>query len=310
MPRVSRHRVSHQHEQEISHTQNFLTGRRLVEQLVERASIGRDDVVLEIGPGRGIITDALARRAQRVVAVEKDRALAARLQRRFVESPVVSIVPADFFDVSLSSPPFKVFASLPFNATSEIVTRLLAAAGPPDDMYLVVQREASERYAGSPRESLVAVLLKPWFEPSIVHRFERHDFTPAPRVDVVMLRLRKRGPPLVDGADAHLFRDFASYGFTAWRPSLASALESLVGRPHARQVARAVGLPLDRPPSLVPFELWLRLFQTLKDHDGALLGARLTGSERRLRLQQQSLPKIHRTRARWTRRPPPRSLIA
>ena len=203
-----------------------------------------------------------------------------------------------------------MFASLPFNATSEIVTRLLAAANPPDELHLVVQQEAAERYAGRLRESLVAVLLKPWFEPSVVHRFHRDDFTPAPRVDVVMLRLRKRGPPLVDGADARLFRDFVSYGFTAWRPSLASALESLVGRPRARQAAREVGLPLDAPPSLVRFELWLRLFQALKEGDRALLRARLAGSEQRLRLQQRSLPKIHRTRTRQTRRPPPKRLIA
>jgi 23S rRNA (adenine-N6)-dimethyltransferase len=310
MPRTPRHNTDHAPERVVTHTQNFLVSRQLVERLVERAEIGRDDLVLEIGPGRGIITEALAQRAQRVVAVEKDAALATRLARRFVGNPNVTIQAADFFDVPLPREPFTVFASLPFNATSEIISRLLAAPCPPEDMYLVVQREAAERFSGRPRESLVAVLLKPWFEPSIVHRFRRHDFSPAPRVDVVMLRLRKRGPPLVDSADARLFRDFVSYGFTAWRPSLASSLESLVGRPRARQLAQEVGLPLDAPPSLVHFELWLRLYQALKDGDRARLRARLTGSEQRLRLQQRTLPKIHRTRTRWTRRPPPRRLTA
>ena len=120
-----------------------------------------------------------------------------------------------------------------------------------------------------------------------------------------MLRLRKRGPPLVDDGDARLFRDFVSYGFTAWRPSLVSALEGLVGRPRALQVAREVGLPLDAPPSLVPFERWLRLFHALKSRDRGLLGAQLAGAERRLRRQQRGLAKVHRTRTRWTRRPPP-----
>ena len=105
MSRVSRQRVSHavpsQEEREIAHTQNFLTSRRLVERLVERAAIGPDDVVLEIGPGRGIITEALARRAGRVIAVEKDAALAQRLARRFADVPTVSIVAADFLDVPL-----------------------------------------------------------------------------------------------------------------------------------------------------------------------------------------------------------------
>ena len=295
---------------ELVHSQNFLTSRRLVEQLVERAEIGPDDLVLEIGPGRGIITEALAGRAQRVVAVEKDATLAARLARRFDGNPTVSIVQADFLDVSLPREPFTVFASLPFNATSEIVSRLLGAAVVPDTLHLVVQREAAERYVGRPRESLVAVLLKPWFEPAIVHRFARQDFSPAPRVDVVMLRLRKRGPPLVDDGDARLFRDFVSYGFTAWRPSLASALEGLIGRPRARQVARDVQLPLEAPPSRVRFEVWLHLFEALRHGDRALLASRLAGAEQRLRLQQQRLVKTHRTRTGWTRRPPPHRLIA
>lgn len=298
-------------DREITHSQNFLTSRRLVERLVERAAIDADDLVLEIGPGRGIITEALSRRVRRMVAVEKDAALAQRLRLRFGGQPGVRIVAGDALDVALPSAPFKVFASLPFNATSEIIGRLLAAPCPPDELYLVVQREAAERFSGSPRESLVSVLLRPWFEPSIVHRFERHDFAPAPRVDVVLLRLHKRGPPLVDDADAQQFRDFVSYGFTAWRPSLASALEGLLGRAHARQVAREVGLPLDAPPSQVRFEVWLRLFQTLRDGgDRGTIAGRLAGAEQRLRRQQRSLEKVYRTRLRQTRRPPPVRLIA
>jgi 23S rRNA (adenine-N6)-dimethyltransferase len=308
MPRTPRHHVNLVVPRDVSHTQNFLTSRQLVERLVTRAQIGPDDLVLEIGPGRGIITEVLARRAGRVIAIEKDRALAAALGRRFIENPNVTIQAADFLNVSLPREPFKVFASLPFNATSEIVGKLLTAPCPPEDLHLVVQREAAERFSGRPRESLVAVLLKPWFEPSIVHRFQRHDFAPAPRVDVVMLRLHKRGPPLVDSADARLFRDFVSYGFTAWRPSVISALEHLVGRLRARQVAHEVGLALDAPPSQVRFELWLRLFQALRASDRSGLASRLAGSEQRLRLQQRTLPKIHRTRSGWTRRPPPRRL--
>jgi 23S rRNA (adenine-N6)-dimethyltransferase len=310
MPRTSRHHAPLAPEREVAHSQNFLTSRGLVERLVERAAIGPDTLVVEVGAGRGIITEALARRAGRVVAVEKDAALAERLARQFAEHPNVRIVSADFLDVPLPRERFVVFASLPFNATSEIVSRLLAAPEPPDDMHLVVQREAAERFAGRPRASLVAILLAPWFEPSIVHRFRRHDFSPAPRVDVVMLRLCKRGPPLVQAADARLFRDFLSYAFTAWQPSLASTLDRLVGRPRARQIVREVGLSADLPPSLVPFELWLRVFQALKAGDRARLGARLAGAEQQVRRQQRALQKIHRTRTRWTRRPPPGRLIA
>ena len=70
-----------------------------------------------------------------------------------------------------------------------IVTKLTSAARPPEDSYLIMQREDAERFAGRPRESLYALLLKPWFEPSILHTFRRTDFVPAPQVEAVMLRL-------------------------------------------------------------------------------------------------------------------------
>ena len=229
------HVVSRQEEREIAHTQNFLTGRRLVERLVERAAIGPDDVVLEIG-GPGDHHEALARRAARVIAVEKDAALAGRLARRFADDPTVRIVAADFLDVPLPRPPFTVFASLPFNATSEIVGRLLAAACPPEAMHLVVQREAAERYA-RPRESMVAVLLKPWFEPAIVHRFERRDFRAGAaggRGDAAPAQARLAAGGSWRCSPLPRLRELR---LPAWRPSLVSALEGLVGR------ARQAGCP-------------------------------------------------------------------
>ncbi|MGN6672503.1 MAG: rRNA adenine N-6-methyltransferase family protein, partial [Thermomicrobiales bacterium] len=90
--------------------------------------------------------------------------------------------------------------------TAAIVTRLTSAPWPPEDMHLVVQREAAYRVMGHGRESHFSLLLKPWFAPAITYAFRRADFTPQPRVDAVLLHLRKRGPPLVAPGDAPLFR--------------------------------------------------------------------------------------------------------
>jgi 16S rRNA A1518/A1519 N6-dimethyltransferase RsmA/KsgA/DIM1 with predicted DNA glycosylase/AP lyase activity len=74
-------------------------------------------------------------------------------------------------------------------------------------------------------ESLRAVLLKPWFNVEIMHQFRRKDFVPEPRVEVVMLRLHKRGPPLVSRKNRQLFRDFVVYGFTSWKPNMGQMLK-------------------------------------------------------------------------------------
>lgn len=280
----------------IRYSQNFLKSPSLVSTLLDTCGLYADDVVYEIGPGKGVITEQLARRCKRVVAVEKDPCLASQLLRRFADRPNVTIAQGDFLEYRLPRTPYKVVANIPFNITAAIVTRLTAAQNPPEDAYLVMQRKAAEMFLGARRESLRSILLKPWFEMEITHHFRREDFLPAPRVDVVMLRLRKRSPPLVSNADRQCFRDFATYLFTAWRPTLAAALGDLFTRHQLRWLARELHVDLDIPPTSLPFEQWLPLFEHFKTigHEPAL--RLIAGSERRLLQQQWRLQKAHRTR--------------
>ncbi len=279
----------------VLYAQNFLHSPRLVERLLDRSGIGHDDLIYEIGPGRGIITEQLARRCRRVVAVEKDPALAARLTERFAGMPNVTIRGGDFLRVPLPPAPYKVFANIPFNATADIVARLTEPPCQPDDAFLVVQREAAERFRAVPRATLCGVLLHPWFETTITHRFKRDDFVPAPSVDIVMLRLRKRGPPLLGRADTPLFRDLVTYLFTAWQPTVHMSLKHLLGHGTLRGIERRLALDLDVPPSSIPPDHWLSLFHCLRHTGEARAWQRVSGSERRLKRQQATLHKRHRT---------------
>lgn len=283
------------HRRRIDLSQHFLTDRRLVDRLLDQSGIGPDDTVYEIGPGTGVITGRLARRCRRVVAIEKDERLAVLLCRLYGASPRVTVRRADVLHVSLPDTPYKVFANIPFNVTTAIVTTLTTAPNPPEDCYLVVQREAAAKVVGTPRASLYAVLLKPWFEPSIVHHFRRGDFTPPPSVEVVMLRLRKRGPPLIGSAGARLYRDFVTYCFTAWQPSLRHTLKKLFSPRQLRHIESRLAVDLDATPTAVPFERWLELFGEFKR-----VGAReaVQGAAERLHRQQADLRKVHRTRVR------------
>ena len=114
-------------------SQNFLKDSCLIASLLDRFNLGDDSVVYEIGPGEGIITKQLALRYKQVVAIEKDPRLAHLLQRRFSGWPNVTIHSGDFLHYCLPRSPYKVFANIPFNITSAIVTRLTTAERPPDD---------------------------------------------------------------------------------------------------------------------------------------------------------------------------------
>lgn len=283
-------------------SQNFLRDPALVDHLLRASSIGPADTVLEIGAGTGRITEALALRAGEVVAVEKDATLAAGLRRTFAADPVVSIHEADFRTVHLPQAEYKIFANIPFAMTAEIVNTLTSARNPPTDSYLIVQAEGAERYGGWERESLSSVLLKPWFEPTLLYRFDRTDFDPAPRVDVVMLRLRKRGPPLLSARHGQLFRDFVTYCFTTAHPTLRSALKRLLSPDQLRRTSESLGLPPAATPTAPSLEQWLALFLYLVASTEPELRREVSGAERRLRERQAKLKKVHRTRVAEERR--------
>ena len=281
----------------LSVSQNFLTSRAVVDRLLTASSIGTGDLVLDLGAGSGIIAERLAHRGCDVVAVEKDPGLAHLLTVRFAHEPLVRVYRGDVREMTLPHRPYKVFANIPFDATAAIVDRLTHARCPPEDAYLVMQREAAMRFVGRPRGTLIATLLRPWFEPAIVHRFRRTDFVPAPHVEVVMLRLHKRGPPLVQIADAQLYRDFVVSMFTARQRSVVESLGRLVGSLRARRVAAHAGLDPLATPSEIAFECWLEVFNTLNSSSALHTRGTLTGAERRLMRQQRRLRKVHRTSA-------------
>jgi hypothetical protein len=207
--------------------------------------------------------------------------------------------------------PYKVFANIPFNATAAIVHRLTQARHPPEDSYLVVQAEAAERFTGQPRGTLISTLLKPWFEPTLVHRFDRTDFAPPPGVDAVMLRLHKRGPPLVPSAQAGMYRDFVVSVFAGRHRLVRDTLGALVGWQRARRVMAGLRLDPAATPSEVSFACWLDVFALFKAAAKQGMSPGVAGAERRLLRQQRRLRKPHRTSS-WSSsrtviecRPPP-----
>jgi 23S rRNA (adenine-N6)-dimethyltransferase len=280
----------------IAHSQNFLRSSQLVERLLEHSGIGADDLVIEIGPGRGVITERLAARCRQVLAVEQDPVLVEELRVQFAHAPNVALFAGDFLTFPLPLTTYKVFANIPFNITAAIVGKLTSGTSPPVDTYLAVQREAAARFMGTPQETLVAVLLKPWFEPTVVHRFQPTDFVPRPGVAVVLLRLHRRETPLVASREATLFGDFAAYVFTAWQPTVREALARILPRRLVADVERAAGVSVACPPSDIQFTAWIALADAFRSVAGERIAA-VEGARERLERKQLQLQKVHRTRA-------------
>ncbi len=178
-------------------SQNFLHSRKLVKNLIGRSSIDKSNLVLEIGPGKGIITQGLIKASRQVIAVELDTSLHHYLKKKFKLIPNLSLINQDFLDFNLPQEPYKVFANLPFAIEGKAIRKLINAQNPPEDCYLVVRRDLAKRLAGVSYNSQFSISYKPWFKFELFHAFYRSDFSPQPKVQATMLRFTKRKNPLL-----------------------------------------------------------------------------------------------------------------
>lgn len=244
--------------------QNFLRSPERVRKLLQASSIQAADIVYEIGPGRGIITAQLAHLARRVIAIEKDPVLASRLRQRFRNASHVAILTTDFLRYQIPDRSYKIFASIPYNVTADIVRKILYAPPVPQEAYLVMQKEAAERFSGRPRETQFSILAKPLFRFQILRELRRTDFEPVPGVDSVLLQIQKRHPPLVQPEEATLYRSFVRYGFGRWKMSLKQAFKPVFTYEQWKRLSRELCFPIDATPTGLTFEQWLGLFKCLK----------------------------------------------
>ena len=244
--------------------QNFLKSSKLVRSLLSCSSIASDDTVYEIGPGRGIITAELAQIADRVIAVEKDPFLAGALHRRFQGVANVEILASDFLRCHIHHWQYKIFANIPYNITADIVRKILYTPPLPMEAYLVMQKEAAQKFSGSPCETQFSILAKPLFDFQIMRELRRTDFEPVPQIDSVLLRIKRRSTPLVQKAEISLYRSFVCYGFGRWKHSLKLIFKPIFTYPQWKRLSKDLYFPLDATPSQLTFAQWLGLFDCFK----------------------------------------------
>ena len=228
--------------------QNFLVDRRVLSRVVDAAEISPSDRVLEIGPGRGALTERLAECAGRVVAVELDDALVARLSARFADRPGVRIVAGDARTVDVgglldTSAGYKLVANLPYYAATPIIRRFLEMDDGPSLMVVMVQREVARSMTAAPgRMSLLSVATQLYGRPRVVATVPPRAFRPAPKVTSAIVRIDVYDrPALALSSEAEFFR-LVRAGFSARRKQLRNALSQGLSMPAAqveRLLARA-----------------------------------------------------------------------
>lgn len=249
--------MSHYKAMPVWASQNFLTSSFTVNKILSLSSICRTDHVIEIGAGKGHITDKLIKKSGRVTAVEIDRRLYEKLTAKFKGTANLRLVCADFLNWSLPAAPYKVFANIPFNKTTDIIRKLTGSGNPPEEAWLVIEKGAAKRLMGKPKESVLSLGIKPFFDCEVNYYFRREDFHPAPSVDAVLFHLKRKSMP-----DLSLQERGPFHRFVANCLSKPNGITAFLTKKQISTALKKAGLSgaIPRPGDML-YVQWLCLFR-------------------------------------------------
>lgn len=244
-------------------SQNFIKDRDIVKQLIDASDLNVKDTVVEIGPGRGIITTLLCGKVVKVLAIEKDQALANNLIKRTQNITNLEIINQDFLNYELPTDNFKIFANPPFAITAEILNKIWLSPNLPDSMFLIMQLETAEKFIGNKFESQSSILFKPFFDIEILGDIDRTSFTQKPQVKIVFVKFIKRESPFIKIADKLDFYNFVIYGFNQWQPTILESYKKVLTYTQLQTIKKTLKIG-DVPPSELSLDKWLLFFKAYK----------------------------------------------
>ncbi|MGA7678394.1 MAG: 16S rRNA (adenine(1518)-N(6)/adenine(1519)-N(6))-dimethyltransferase RsmA [Dehalococcoidia bacterium] len=252
--------------------QHFLADALVLQTIVEAAELSPADTVIEVGPGLGILTAELVKRAGNVVAVELDTKLASLLKHRLASPANLRVINADILKVSPSellegTSHYKVVANLPYYITSPVLRYFVEASPKPSLMVVMVQKEVGEAIVAGPgRMSLLAVSLQTYSKPRIISHVPAQCFYPQPKVDSVIVRFDLLPEPAVKVSDMGGFFDLVRAGFSSPRKQLHNSLAHSLGMKPAEITLLLEGANIDskRRAETLILEEWARLYEVLE----------------------------------------------
>ncbi|MBI1888325.1 MAG: ribosomal RNA small subunit methyltransferase A [Candidatus Spechtbacteria bacterium] len=172
--------------------QNFLIDEKALQNLIDAANLSKDDVVIEVGAGVGTITVELLKRAKKVIAVEKDKALIPILKEATKSFKNIEIIVGDILKIDLSFviSHWSLIGNIPYYLTAPLLRKFLEAQNPPSLIVLMVQKEVAQRICASPPDmSILAVSVQVYAKPEIVAYVSRTSFWPTPKVDSAIIKV-------------------------------------------------------------------------------------------------------------------------
>ena len=257
--------------------QHFLKSERALSTIIEAGNVGAEDIVFEIGPGTGVLTEKILNTGAKVVAIEKDDALFESLKEKFekeISSSQLRLIHGDILKFDLSEliiNKYKLVANIPYNITGTILKKFLETNRQPEKMVLLVQKEVAERIVSRPshrvtgdgKESILSMSVKAYGTPRYVETVKAGSFVPVPKVDSAIIAIENISKKFFDNLPENEFFEMLRAGFKSKRKKLSSNLSTIFEKGEVQKVFQKLKLDENLRAEDIGVEIWQKIAQNL-----------------------------------------------
>ena len=266
--------------------QHFLKSERALRAIVEAGNIKKNDIVLEIGPGTGSLTEKLLATGCHVLAVEKDATLFEFLKQKFVKEiannklellhdDILNFEPKSY---NLEARSYKLISNIPYNITGAILKKFLGAKNQPEKMVLLVQKEVAKRIVATlltpsvnrGKESILSISVKAYGTPKYIETVKAGSFAPMPSVDSAIITIENISKKNFSKMREEDFFRAIRTGFKSKRKKLSSNLSNIYEKDKVLEFFRKVGLNENQRAEDLDLETWLKLVEWLEKQSDRL----------------------------------------
>lgn len=243
--------------------QNFLIDQGIVEKIIQSADLSNQEIILEIGPGLGCLTQALAQKAKKVIAIEKDRRMLEILRESLEEYKNIELIEEDILKFSTSdlqfSNKYKVVANLPYNIALPVIRKFIESNNPPQSMILMIQKEVAQKIC-SQKSSLPKIAVCLFSNPEILFFVPKELFFPVPKVDGAVIKISEiqKNTSLLN---KQLFFKIVKAGFGHPRKTILNNLSSELNIPKEKTAKwlEKTNISCLKRPEAINLQEWINL---------------------------------------------------
>lgn len=247
--------------------QNFLKSQGAIRSMCQAGNLTKDDTVIEIGPGKGALTEPILSQVKKVIAIEKDYDLINFLKEKFeteIENKKLILSQGDCLEYEPEPYPYKIIANIPYNITGAIIKKYLDGENKPETMVLLVQKEVAERIvARDKKESILSLSVKIYGEPKYISKVGKKFFSPAPKVDsaiIAIYNITKKN----DREFTEFFFKIIKAGFAHKRKVLKKNLESVLSKEEIADLFKNLELSDNTRAEDLSYPKWKIIVEFLK----------------------------------------------